>query len=218
MASIDYIVPDSSLREISDKIQVFVCGGGRVAPPELAKDANEVGVLLAETGAAYGQGGETAPGTIMGETWLGYNNNGGKSAYFFVRKVGAPDLSDAIGNLEGFYYVTDIADLIKAQFFFSDIVIIMPGGTGTDLECSSYIEMGYDWEEIKPTVILYNKEMNNGTHFFDGKMLQMKTSLQYGLAGSNAIEQNFIVVDNMKDLKRAYMIALEEKKRKRALK
>lgn len=214
MTSINHVVPDGSLRKLSSKIQVFVCGGGRKAPADLASDAYEVGALLAKTNVAYGQGGAIAPGTIMGETWLGYHNNGGKSAYFFVRKVGAPDLSGAMTNLEGFYYVDDIADLVKAQFFFSDIVIIMPGGTGTDVECSSYIEMGYDWEEIKPTVILYNKKMADGRHFFDGKSLQMETSLQYGFVSNNVIENNFIVVDNIDDLKKAYIAALEEKRKK----
>lgn len=194
------------------KTRVFVCGGGSIVASEYANDAYFVGKMLANTNVAYGQGGEIARNTIMGESWKGYFENGGDSAYFFVREEGAPNLDSAMPLLKGCSYVNDISSLMKAQYFWSDIVIIMPGGTGTFIELLGYIELGYDYEKQKPKVILYNKELENGKHFFDGLLDQINIEKSIGFISSDVISNTFTVVNNLEDLEKEYNELLKEKK------
>ena len=190
------------------KPRVFVCGGGRVISEDFSKDAYNVGKMLANSNVAYGQGGETTRSTIMGESWYGYKDNGGDSSYFFVREVGAPELGVAKQNAKGFTYVNDISSLIKAQFLWSDIVIIMPGGTGTFIELLGYIELGYDYEDKKPKVIIYNKELEKGIHFYDKLLEQIHIEQEKGFIGSDVISDTFTIANDFEELEKKYYNAL----------
>ena len=198
-----------------NKTRVFVCGGGREVSSEFSKDAYQVGKMLADTHVAYGQGGEIASNTIMGESWRGYHENGGDSSYFFVREVGAPNLEKAIPYLNGLIYVSDILSLIKVQFTWSDIVIIMPGGTGTLIELLGYIEFGYDCEDKKPKIVIYNKMLEDGKRFFDDLFEQFNIERKANFIGSDIINETFVVVDNITDLEKEYMALLEERQMKK---
>lgn len=191
------------------KPRIFVCGGGRVVSEEFAKDAYDVGKMLANSNVAYGQGGEITRNTIMGESWYGYKDNGGDSSYFFVREVGAPDLEEAKESVKGFCYVSDISSLIKAQFLWSDIVIIMPGGTGTFIELLGYIELGYDYEDKKPKVIIYNKELEKGIHFYDKLLEQIHIEQEKGFIGSDVIRDTFTIANDFEELEKEYYNALD---------
>jgi len=214
--------PDDVLGKVEkyteeSKIRVFICGGGSKVSSEFTKDAYNVGRMLADSNVAYGQGGEIARDTIMGESWYGYQENGGASSYFFVREVGAPDLKAAKLSAKGFTYVSDISSLIKAQFLWSDIVIIMPGGTGTFIELLSYIELGYDFEDKKPKVIIYNKELENGIHFYDKLLEQIRIEQKKGFIVSDVISNTFAIANNFDELKREYYNALSVINRNRLI-
>ena len=118
----------------TNKTKVFICGGGNSVAKTFCDDAYQVGKLLAELDTAYAQGGQTERNTIMGENYFGYKENGGKSATIFVRDSYKEDLEPEYKALDGAYIVDTLSDLIKAQYLWADVVVIMPGGAGTCME------------------------------------------------------------------------------------
>ena len=199
---------------IEDKPRVFVCGGGSPVLKEYYEDAYNIGQLLAKLGVAYVQGGLSDRKTMMGESYHGYKDAGGDSAYFISRKFGTEDILEDIKDLKGVCEVKDIADLLRAQYLWSDVVIMTPGGTGTLIEMLSYIEQKYDYPEQQPTVIIFNKQVNS-KGFFDSFFEQIKNSQVVGFVSHPVIEENFIVVDNLEELKEELIKLLENKKIKK---
>lgn len=112
-----------------NKAKVFLCGGGNEVSDIYYNEAYNVGKLLASLNVAYGQGGLTDRNTIMGESYWGYKDAGGNSAYLFVREAFKNDVNSEF-NSEGIkriYCVDSIGELLKAQYLWSDISVIMPG-------------------------------------------------------------------------------------------
>ena len=127
-----------------NKVKVFVCGGGSPVDEQYYSDAYKIGQLLANLGTAYVQGGLSDRKTMMGESYHGYINAGGDSAYFIARKFGTKDILKDFANLKGVVEVPDISMLLKAQYIWSDIVVVTPGGTGSLIELLGYIELNYE--------------------------------------------------------------------------
>ena len=191
----------------NNKVKVFVCGGGNTVPKEFCNDAYSVGETLAGLNAAYGQGGLTERDTVMGETYWGYKDNGGKSANLFVRNVFKEDIEPEYDSIEGAYVVDSITDLIKAQYLWSDVVVIMPGGTGTLMEILGYMEQNLDYKEM-PKIILYNKKIGE-KGFFDSFKSQIEFMQEQHFISRDVLK-NFEEVDNIEDLKKT--ITLEVNK------
>ena len=157
------------------KIKVFVCGGSSPVSKDYYIDAYNIGNIIAKYGVAYIQGGVSDRKTMMGESYHGYIKSGGNRPYFITRKFGTEDILKDLDNLQGAFEVDDIAQLIKNQYLWSDIVIITPGGTGTLIELLGYIEQNYDYPNKMPIVIIYNKKIeNNG--YFDNFFKQIRQS------------------------------------------
>lgn len=182
-----------------DKPRVFVCGGGSPVSEEFYIEAYELGRTLAHLDTAYLQGGLSDRRTMMGESYHGYIDAGGDSAYFLSRKFGTEDIMKDVDHLKGVYEVEDIGNLIKAQYMWSDVVVIMPGGTGTLIELLGYIEQNYDYPDDKPKIIIYNKKVND-RGFFDDLFSQINRSRELGFVSSPVIENNFTVVDDFNAL------------------
>lgn len=191
-------VPNALLNE--EKVKVFVCSSGRNGvSEEFLNNARKLGVFLAEQGVAYGNGGEAAEDTLMGATCSGYLNNGGNAAYMIERINGAPDLDSVVEKLKGLYAVEDIGELIKSQFLYFDIIVILPGGSGTLCELISQPEMGYDYEDIKSKkVIIFNQQVN-GVGFFDGMLNQIQTGINCGMISPGFIN-NFTIINDFDEL------------------
>lgn len=195
-----------------DSIKVFVCGGASTVSEDFYKDAYGVGKILADLDVAYLQGGLSDRQTMMGESYHGYVDNGGDKAYFISRKFGTEDILKDFDHLKGVFEVDDIGMLIKAQYMWSDIVVIMPGGTGTLIEMLGYIEQKYDYPNNQPTIILYNKKVDeNG--FFDDIFNQINKSRQLGFVSSPVIENNFIIVSDFNELNTVLSSQIADKKK-----
>ena len=183
-------------------IKVFVCGGGRVVDEVYWKDANELGRLLGSfENVAYANGGLSDQHTMMGESYRGYVEAGGKYSVFITREICKSDLDPVIDNLNGAYIVKDIDELCTAQRTWGDVVVILPGGTGTAMEIMNYIEQNYDDPENQPsTIIIYNKQIN-GEGYFDNLLNHFKVNGGRGFNDSDVMNKNFVIVDNMEELK-----------------
>lgn len=181
--------------------KVFVCSGGREGIPEdFLSDARRVGEVIATSNAAYGNGGENNEKTLMGASYKSYINNAGAAAYFIERTVGAPNLTNEIPYLKGYYMVDDIGELTKEQFINFDIIVILPGGSGTLDELISQPEYGYDYENCKPKkVILYNKQID-GEGFFDGILHQFETCKKVNAITNDFTSKNFTIANNIDEL------------------
>lgn len=197
-------------------IKVFVCGGGSIVSEDFYKEAYGIGKTLADLDVAYIQGGLSDRQTMMGESYHGYIDNGGNKAYFISRKFGTEDILKDFNNLKGVFEVEDIGMLIKAQYIWSDIVVIMPGGTGTLIELLGYIEQKYDYPDNQPTIILYNKK-TNGTGFFDDIINQINKSRQLGFVSSPVIEDNFIIVSDFNELNTVLSSQIADKKERKKI-
>lgn len=195
---------------VENGTKVFVCGGGSPVSEYFYADAYNVGKLLADSGVAYLQGGVSNRKTIMGECYHGYIDNGGDKAYFITRKFGTDDILNDFDNLKGVFEVDDIGLLLKAQFMWSDIVIIMPGGTGTLIELLGYVEQKYDYPEFNPRVVIYNKQIEC-QGFFDDFFRQINKSKSIGFVSSPVIENTFIVVNDLDELKNIFINLNESK-------
>lgn len=194
------VIKDPMFEE--NKPKVFICGGGSSDNVGFYKDAEAVGEYLAKKGAAYIQGGCINPTSVMGASFYGYKNNGGKNSYFIMRRVGKPDISSEIDNITGVYDVDDINDLCKIQFLWSDILVIFPGGTGTISELTAHLEQMWDYEYTKKQkIILYNKKLDNGNGFFDSILEQFKISAKCGFNSDTIVSKSIdYIVDNLDDL------------------
>lgn len=195
---------------VENGTKVFVCGGGSPVSEDFYSDAYNVGKFLADSGVAYLQGGVSNRKTIMGECYHGYIDNGGDKAYFITRKFGTDDILNDFDNLKGVFEVDDIGLLLKAQFMWSDIVIIMPGGTGTLIELLGYVEQKYDYPEFNPRVVIYNKQ-TDGQGFFDDFFRQINKSKSMCFVSSPVIENTFIVVNDLDELKNIFINLNESK-------
>jgi predicted Rossmann-fold nucleotide-binding protein len=212
MDKIIQLVNGNSLKSnIEDKKKVFVCGGASQVREDYYKDAYNLGVILAQNNLAYVQGGVSTPETIMGESYRGYKDAGGDSAYFITRKFDNIDSINEINNLKGAFEVDDIGSLIKSQFLWSDISVIMPGGTGTLMELLGYIEYQYDYPGKKPVVIIYNKQVNN-KGIFDNFINQFKELVNEGFISKNRFEETFIVVNTFEELEKTILEHIESKR------
>ena len=184
---------------MNDNFKVFVCGGSYQVDPNFYKEAYEVGKTLAQLGAEYIQGGVIERETIMGESYYGYVENGGSKAYIITREFGASDLIEYKNSFYKYEEVENIGDLLNFQFLYSDLSIIMPGGTGTFMELLSYIEEKYDYPDKKIKAIIYNRNIN-GEGFFDDLFKLIKKSQDNNFISSDIINKNFIIVNNFDDL------------------
>lgn len=191
------------------KVKVFVCGGSNTVSEEFYDDAYNVGKTLAELNTAYGQGGITKRDTVMGETYWGYKENGGSSTNLFVKEAFMEDIQQEYSSVEGVYAVDSIIDLIKAQYLWSDVVVIMPGGTGTLMEILGYMEQNLDYKTM-PKIILYNKKVGE-IGFFDAIKSQIEFMNKSHFISRDVLE-SFDEVDNIEDLKN--LIILEVKNMK----
>ena len=180
-------------------VKVFVCGGASPVAEEYYIDAYNIGKLLAKLGTAYIQGGVSDRETMMGEAYHGYIESGGESAYFISRKMGTEGILKDFDNLKGVFEVVDICQLMKAQYLWSDIAIVTPGGTGTLIELLGYIEQKYDYSDKVPIVVVFNKQINN-KGYFDNFFDQVKFSQKVGFVSSNIFENNIIVVKTLDEL------------------
>ena len=200
--------------EPENKVKVFVCGGGSPVTYEYYNDAYKIGEMLANLDTAYGQGGLSDRKTMMGESYHGYIDAGGDSAYFISRSFGIEDILKDFDNLKGVVEIPDISMLLKAQYIWSDVVVVTPGGTGTLIELLGYIELTYDYLDKKPTVIVYNKQVDN-KGFFDDILTQISKSRKIGFVSSPVIENNFILVNNLDDLYKTLSLKVQEEKDKK---
>lgn len=181
------------------KLKVFVCGGSSEVSPEFYTEAYKIGELLAKNGHEYIQGGVVSRNTIMGESYCGYVENGGKETYVMTRVSFTDELDEYKNEFGKFKDVDDIGCLLKEQFVYSDVSIIMPGGTGTLMELLGYIEERYDYPESKNKVIIYNKKVD-GIGFFDKILDQIEISRKYGFIKEDVIGDVFTIVDNFDEL------------------
>lgn len=206
---------DGKILKFNDdsNIKVFVCGGASKVSEEYYIEAYNIGKLLAKLGVSYLQGGVSDRKTMMGESYHGYIETSGNSAYFITRKFGTEYILKDLDNLQGVFEVDDIGQLIKAQFLWSDIVIIMPGGTGTLIELLGYIEQKYDYPDKKPIVIVFNKQIE-GKGYFDNFFEQIRQSQRCGFTPIDIIENNFTIVKTFNDLKECLLNRVEEYNRK----
>ena len=179
---------------VDSNIKVFVCGGASPVSKEFYIEAYNIGKLLAKLGVSYLQGGVSNRKTMMGESYRGYVESGGNSSYFITRKFATEDIFKDLDNLQGAFEVDDIGQLIKAQYLWSDIVIILPGGTGTLIELLGYIEQKYDYPNKNPIVIVFNKKIE-GKGYFDNFFEQIKQSQISGFISKDVIEKNFTIVE-----------------------
>lgn len=191
----------------TDKIKVFVSGGGGFVSKDFYKDAYEVGRLLAKLNTAYGQGGQTDKKTIMGESYFGYKENGGSSVVVFAREEHQDDMKSEFDNYEGAYLVDGVSGLVKIQYFWSDITVFMPGGTGTLTELICYMEQCLDYP-FSPKIILYNKDLGS-TKFFDSFKEQIEIMVKNNFISRNVYE-SFVEVNDLKSLKKEIKLAVKE--------
>lgn len=181
-------------------MKVFVCGGGNVVNEFYYKAAYELGKGLAKIGTAYGQGGLINRHTIMGESYLGYIENKGKETHFFIREAFKDDVTPKTENGESIKVVQDIAGLVREQFMWADAIVVMPGGTGTLEELFGHSELQLDYEK-HPKVILFNQQLlGKQTHFFDGTLSQIQTSIENGFIGKDSYIRNIIVKYSIQDI------------------
>jgi predicted Rossmann-fold nucleotide-binding protein len=180
-------------------LKVFVCGGSSIVSPEFYTEAYNIGKLIANLGYEYIQGGVVERKTIMGESYYGYIENGGNKTYVMTRVTFTDELDEYKDEFEKFKEVDDIGDLLKEQFLYSDVSIIMPGGTGTLMELLGYIEERYDYPESKNKVIVYNKEIN-GKGFFDNILDQIELSRKCDFIKEDVINDCFTIVNNYDEL------------------
>ena len=192
--------------------KVFVCGGGREVDDKYWKDARELGEFLGSLGnIAYGNGGLSDEHTMMGESYRGYMEAGGKYPVFITRKICTSDLDPVMDELNGAYVVEDINELCSEQRTWGHIVVVMPGGTGTAKEIMNYIEQSYDAPEKGPsTVIIYNKQIE-GAGFIDNLLKYFKVNGARGFNDSDVMDKNFVIVDSMDDLKTEVRKAVQKK-------
>ncbi len=181
-------------------MKVFVCGGGNVVTEFYYKAAYELGKGLAKIGTAYGQGGLINRHTIMGESYLGYIENNGKETHFFIREAFKDDVTPKTENGESIEVVQDIAGLVREQFMWADVIVVMPGGTGTLEELFGHSELQLEYEK-HPKIILYNQQLlGKQTHFFDGILSQIQTSIENGFIGKDSYIRNIIVKYSIQDI------------------
>lgn len=181
-------------------LNVFVCGGGNVVNKFYYKEAYELGKGLAKIGTAYGQGGLIDRHTIMGESYWGYKENNGKETHFFIREAFKDDLTPKKEKGESIEVVQDIAGLVREQFIWADVIVVMPGGTGTIEELFGHSELQLDYEK-HPKIIIYNPQLlGKQTHFFDGTLSQIQTSIEQGFIGNDSYIRNIIVKYSIQDI------------------
>ena len=192
--------------------KVFVCGGGREVDDKYWKDARELGEFLGSMGnIAYGNGGLSAEHTMMGESYRGYMEAGGKYPVFITRRICTSDLDPVMNELNGAYVVEDINELCSEQRTWGHVVVVMPGGTGTAKEIMNYIEQSYDAPEKGPsTVIIYNKQID-GEGFFDHLLEYFKVNGARGFNDSDVMDKNFVIVKDMEELKAQVKAAVQKK-------
>jgi predicted Rossmann-fold nucleotide-binding protein len=187
------------------EVKVFVCGGGSNINEMFYKDAYQVGKKLAELGTGFANGGYTERGTNMGESYFGYKENGGNHSSLVVRKVFNEDIKSEYDSIKQAAEVDDIAELIKAQYLMSDIVVILPGGTGTLIELLGYIELPLDYANERPKTILFNKKIDEKNGFFDLIKKQIELMRRCGFVSKNPFKE-FKEVSTIDEL----LITLEE--------
>lgn len=193
-------------------IKVFVCGGGNPVSEFYYNEAYNLGKGLAKIGTAYGQGGLIDRHTIMGESYYGYKENSGKEIKFILREKFKDDITPKTESGESLHIVQDITELVREQFMWADVIVIMPGGTGTIEELFGHCELQLDYEN-HPKIILYNQKLQGKqAHFFDATLSQIHTSIKEDFIGKDSPVRNIVVkytvpeilVEIMKERSRIY--------------
>ena len=179
-------------------LKVFVCGGGNVVDRIFYEEAYKLGKGLAEMDVAYGQGGLVDRRTIMGESYWGYIENGGQQTKLIVREGFKDELPSNIYNYENIQIVEDLAELAREQFIWADVIVIMPGGTGTIAELFCHIDFQLEYKK-HPKIILFNQPLKD-SNFFKGLLSQIKSSIDNGLISNNSYYDNIIIKSSIEDI------------------
>lgn len=181
-------------------LKVFVCGGANKVEETYYNDAFNVGKMIAELGASYVQGGVSDHDTVMGESFYGYVAGGGQSSYFICRSFAKDEVIRDLERIKGAFIVDDIGKLTRAEYLWSDIIIIMPGGIGTLIELLGFIDYKWDYPENQPKIIIYNKQVD-GKGYFDSLFNQLRLCGENKFTSENVINENFIVVNSLDEVK-----------------
>lgn len=164
------------------------------------KAAIELTEFLASNGCDLNWGSGSS--SIMGicyEIFLKYNRN--------IYGYTSPKYADDIENLSHAEHIIleDTFALKKSIFSDADLVICLPGGTGTISEFFAYLEEIRS-NDINKSLVLYNA---NG-HF--DSTIELINDLIRRNFNSKTIFDNFICVNNLEEFKTIFYKLLEDKK------
>ena len=168
--------------------KVFVCAGMHLPENKvMIKHAREIGKILGEKGLIYVQGGSNQG--LMGETlneFLKYS----KTVEFLIPKAyynnDAPILEKIVGSKDFNAIMVDgEAERLKI-IKNCDLIIVLPGGTGT-LEELLYVNETGRSNEHEAEIFVVNSE-----GFYNGFLQQIKTNIETGFSKKSALHFKFV--------------------------
>lgn len=168
--------------------KVFVCAGMHLPDNKvMIEHAREVGRLLGEKGLIYVQGGSNQG--LMGETldeFLKYS----KTVEFLIPKAyydhDAPILENIVGSKD-FNAVRVDGEAERLKIIKNcDMIIVLPGGTGT-LEELLYVNETGRSNEHEAEIFVVNSE-----GFYNGFLEQIKTNIKTGFSKKTALHFEFV--------------------------
>ena len=177
--------------------RVFVCAGMSMSNSEkINKEAKLLGEILAEDGdITYVQGGSDKG--LMGKTlkeFLKYSKD--KNVEFLIPDVyyeyDAPALIKLLGKNNFKAKITHGEAGRLQEIKECDLIIVLPGGTGT-LEELLYCNETSRSGEHKARILVVNID-----GFYNGFLKQLETNFKYGLSRQSAIR--FDVVSSVEKL------------------